>query len=103
MGTKNLTPLTIHPGEILDHEFLRPNGLDAVGLARAIGIDAGRMESIIKGRQGISHEMATLLADHFGTTVEFWTNLQDQYDGRANDKVGRGGAGRSGNSVEGPD
>jgi len=55
MGTKSRTPLKVHPGEILDHEFLRPNGLDADGLARAIGAGAGCVASIIEGRQSISH------------------------------------------------
>ncbi|MDX9861901.1 MAG: HigA family addiction module antitoxin [Rhodospirillales bacterium] len=103
MGKKNLAPLTVHPGEILDHEFLRPNGFDADTLARAIGVDAWHVKGIIEGRRGIPDEMTNLLARHFGTTVEFWINLQRHYEGWANGKEGRGGAEHSGNSVEEPD
>ena len=69
-----------HPGEILQEEFLRPMGLSQVALAQHLGIPVQRINELIKGKRGITPETAWLLADAFGTTPEFWVNLQDVYD-----------------------
>ena len=69
-----------HPGEILQEEFLRPMGLSQVALAHHLGVPVQRINELIKGKRGITPETAWLLADAFGTTPEFWVNLQDAYD-----------------------
>lgn len=70
----------IHPGEILKHEFLLPSGLSAKAVASAIGIPANRLTEIIAERRGITADTAIRLARFWGTTVEFWINMQAVYD-----------------------
>ncbi len=70
----------ISPGEILLEEFLKPLGMSQNGLARRIGVGAGRISEIIHGKRAISAETALRLARLFGTTPEFWMNLQARYD-----------------------
>ena len=72
--------MVIHPGEILKEEFLVPHGLSASRLARGISVPVNRVTQIINGDRGISGETAMLLAHAFGTTPEFWLNLQKQYE-----------------------
>ena len=69
-----------HPGEILLEEFLRPLDLTQVALARHIGVPIQRINEIIRGKRGISPETAWLFSQAFGTTPEFWMNLQMQHD-----------------------
>lgn len=78
--TKRAQQPPIHPGEILKEEFLVPHGLSANRLARAIGVAANRITGIVNGSRGITGETAILLARAFGTTPEFWINLQAHYD-----------------------
>lgn len=68
------------PGEILLEEFLRPLDLTQVALARHIGVPIQRINEIIRGKRGISPKTAWLFSQAFGTTPEFWLNLQMQYD-----------------------
>lgn len=70
----------IHPGQILAEEFLRPLGVTQYRLARAIGVDARRINAIIHGKRSISAETALLLSRFFGNSTEFWMGLQNQYD-----------------------
>ena len=70
----------IHPGEILNQEFLRPLGVSQYRLAQAIGVDARRINSIIHGKRSISAESALLFSRFFGNSAEFWMGLQNQYD-----------------------
>ena len=70
----------IHPGEILAEEFLHPLGVTQYRLARAIGVDARRINAIIHGKRSISAETALLLSRFFGNSAEFWMGLQNQYD-----------------------
>lgn len=70
----------IHPGEILQEEFLRPYGLTPSGFADRLGLPANRVTAIVNGERGISPETAVLLAAAFGTTEQFWINLQTHYD-----------------------
>lgn len=72
--------MTIHPGEILLEEFLRPYGLTPSGFADRLGLPANRITAIVNGERGISPETAVLLAAAFGTTEQFWINLQAHYD-----------------------
>jgi antitoxin HigA-1 len=69
-----------HPGEILLEEFLKPKGLNQIQLAQKLGIPVQRVNTLIKGKRGISAETALLLSKEFGTTPEFWMNLQGTYD-----------------------
>lgn len=69
-----------HPGEILLEEFLNPLGLTQVALAVHIGVPVQRINEIVKGKRGITPDTAWLLSQTFGTTPEFWINLQTTYD-----------------------
>jgi addiction module HigA family antidote len=69
-----------HPGEILLEEFLKPLGLSQVALAEHLGIPTQRVNEIVRGKRGITPETAWLFSQAFGTTPQFWLNLQMQYD-----------------------
>ena len=75
---KNLSIPT--PGEILATEFLEPMGLTQYRLARSIHVPQTRIAAIIKDGRSITADTALRLARFFGTSVEFWMNLQGQYD-----------------------
>ena len=70
----------IPPGEILLEEFMKPLGVSQNALARAIGVNPGRVSEIIHGRGGISAPTALALGLCFGTSPEMWLNLQSRYD-----------------------
>ena len=79
----------IHPGEILEEEFLKPlkpTGLTASSLAKAIGVPPNRMTAIISGQRGITGDTAVRLSEFFGNTAKFWMNLQTSYDLRIAEK-----------------
>jgi antitoxin HigA-1 len=69
-----------HPGEILSEEFLIPLGVTQVALAQHIGVPVQRINEIVRGKRGITSETAWLLSQAFGTSPEFWINLQTNYD-----------------------
>lgn len=69
-----------HPGEVLQEEFLTPLGLTQVALAEHIGVPVQRVNELVRGKRGVTPETAWLLAQAFGTTPEFWINLQLNYD-----------------------
>jgi addiction module HigA family antidote len=69
-----------HPGVVLAEEFLAPMGLTQVALARHFGIPTQRINELIRGKRGVTPETAWLLAGAFGTTPQFWLNLQTNYD-----------------------
>ena len=69
-----------HPGEVLQEEFLTPLGITQVALAKHIGVPVQRINEIVRGKRGVSPETAWLLAQAFGTTPEFWVNLQANHD-----------------------
>ena len=73
-----LTP--IHPGEILEEEFLHPMNVPQYRLAKAIGVDPRRIHAIVRGERAITAETALLLARFFGNSAAFWMGLQGQYD-----------------------
>ncbi len=84
--TSKLPP--IHPGEILDEEFLKPMGITQYRLAKSIGADATRIRSIVHGERSITAETALLFSRYFGNSTEFWMGLQAQYDReRAEDEM----------------
>ncbi|WP_406623625.1 HigA family addiction module antitoxin [Acidovorax sp. SDU_ACID1] len=68
------------PGEILATEFLEPMGLTQYRLAQAIHVPQTRIAAIVKDGRSITADTALRLARFFGTSVEFWMNLQGQYD-----------------------
>jgi len=74
------TRLRVHPGEIIRHEFLGPLGMSATALAKALGIPANRVSEIVAGRRSVTADTAIRLARYWGTSVEFWMNLQVTYD-----------------------
>ena len=70
----------IHPGEVLNEEFLVPLKITQYRLAKDIGVDARRIHSIVRGERAITAETALLLSRFFGNSAEFWMGLQSQYD-----------------------
>ena len=70
----------IHPGEILNEEFLLPMHITQYRLAKAIGVDARRIHSIVHGERAVTAETALLLSRFFGNSAGFWMGLQSQYD-----------------------
>jgi antitoxin HigA-1 len=69
-----------HPGVVLEEEFLAPMGLTQVALAKHLGIPTQRINELIRGKRGVTPDTAWLLAGAFGTTPQFWLNLQTNYD-----------------------
>jgi antitoxin HigA-1 len=79
----------IHPGEHLAEE-LKELGMSAAELARQLGVPTNRVTEILNGRRAITGDTALRLAHFFGTTAEFWLNLQSIYDLRiAQKKAGK--------------
>jgi antitoxin HigA-1 len=76
---EELLPL-ITPGEFLVEEFLEPLGITGNALALALHVPSNRISAIIKGQRTISADTALRLAQYFGTTPEFWMNLQATYE-----------------------
>ena len=70
----------VHPGEILKEEFMRPLSLSANALARAVRVPPNRISAIVSGERGLTADTALRLSKAFGTTAEFWLNLQKQYE-----------------------
>jgi addiction module HigA family antidote len=70
----------IHPGEILEEEFLQPMGVTAYALAKAIGVPRNRVTAIVHGERAISADTALRLGRYFGTSAEFWLGLQTAHD-----------------------
>ena len=75
---KDLT--NILPGKILGKEFLEPLGITAYKLSKSIGVQQTRISIIIKGERGITADTAIRFSKFFGTSPEFWMNLQREYD-----------------------
>jgi addiction module HigA family antidote len=78
MAAKTLGP--VPPGEILSEEFLGPMGLSAYALAKALSVPTNRITGIVNGERAITAETALRLSRYFGTTPDFWMNLQMHYD-----------------------
>src|SRR5450759_360590 len=85
---KKLPP--IHPGEILREDFMKPLGLSANALARALGVTPARINEIVRGHRRVTADTALRLARFFGTDAQSWLNLQSHYDLQcAEDEAGR--------------
>lgn len=70
----------VSPGEVLLEEFMNPLGISQNKIARDIDVPVGRICDIIHAKRGISTDTALRFAVYFGTTPEFWLNLQNRYD-----------------------
>lgn len=70
----------IHPGEVLNEEFIKPLQISAYRLSKDIHIPQTRISEIIKGRRRITADTALRLSKYFGTTPKFWLGLQDDFD-----------------------
>jgi addiction module HigA family antidote len=76
--TKKLAP--IHPGEILQEEFLRPMGISQYRLAKSISVPPRRINELVHGNRGVTADTALRLSRFFGTSERFWMNLQARYE-----------------------
>jgi addiction module HigA family antidote len=72
----------IHPGEILQEEFLLPMGITPYRLAKETGIPQTRISQIIKYKRRITADTAIRFSRFFGNSVKFWLGIQDDYDVR---------------------
>lgn len=82
-AAKRVKPMekwNIHPGEILREEFLKPLGLSAYSLAKRLHVPAPRVNDIVLEKRGVSADTAIRLARFFGTSEQFWMNLQLGYE-----------------------
>lgn len=70
----------IHPGEILQEEFLKAMNITAYRLSKDINIPQTRISEILKGNRRITADTALRLSKYFGTSTKFWLGLQDDYD-----------------------
>lgn len=90
MARNKKTMPPIHPGVTLREDFLQPLGLTANRLAIELRVPAARIGEILHGRRGITADTALRLARYFGTSPQFWINLQSNYDlEMAEDVVGK--------------
>jgi antitoxin HigA-1 len=72
--------VTTHPGEMLSEEFLKPLGMSVNALALALRVPATRIGAIVKGERSVTADTALRLSRFFGTSAEFWVNLQAMHD-----------------------
>lgn len=70
----------IHPGEVLLEEFVKPHGITQYRLAKDMTVPPRRINEIVLGKRSISADTALRLARYFGTSEQFWLNLQARYD-----------------------
>ena len=83
---KNKIP-NVHPGEILDEEFLKPLNISAYRLSKDLHIPQTRISMVIKGKRRITADTALRLSKYFGNSPHFWLNLQDEFDLREEKKL----------------
>lgn len=79
-GAPTPNRVTTHPGEILAEEFLKPLNLSVNALALALRVPATRIAAIVKCERAVTADTALRLARFFGTSPDFWINLQAMYD-----------------------
>ena len=78
MKSRKLSP--VHPGEILQKEFLEPMGLSQNKLAMALHVPARRVNEIVLGKRGVTADTALRLSRYFGMSPQFWLGLQMDYE-----------------------
>jgi addiction module HigA family antidote len=70
----------VHPGEVLLQEFLKPLEISQYRLAKDLSVPPRRVNEIVHGKRSVTADTALRLARHFGTTANFWLNLQTRHD-----------------------
>lgn len=70
----------VHPGEILREEYLGPLDMSVNALATALHLTASRVNEVVREKRGVTPDTALRLSRYFGTTPEFWLNLQMTYE-----------------------
>ncbi|MXP20777.1 HigA family addiction module antidote protein [Gordonia sp. HNM0687] len=70
----------IHPGEVLMEDFIEGFGITQNKLAVSVGVPPRRINEIVHGKRAISADTALRLGKYFGTSAQFWLNLQSHYD-----------------------
>ncbi len=84
---KKMTP--VHPGEVLNEEFLAPMEISQYRLAKDISVPARRINEIVHGTRSITADTALRLGRYFGNSAQFWLNLQNHFDLEVQqDKIG---------------
>ena len=78
MASRKLDP--IHPGEVLQEEFLKPMNLSQNRLALAVGVPPRRINEIVLGKRGVSADTALRLGRYFSMSPQFWMGLQMDYE-----------------------
>lgn len=78
MSARKISP--IHPGEILNEEFLKPMGISQYRLSKDISVAPRRVNEIVQGKRSITADTALRLARYFGLSERFWLNLQSRYE-----------------------
>jgi len=79
-GDWNIIRHPVHPGEMLREEFMKPLGVSINGLALELHVPVTRISQIVNERRGITADTALRLARHFGTSADFWMNIQKDYE-----------------------
>ena len=79
-GGWKITRRPVHPGEMLREEFMKPLNISINGLALELHVPVTRISEIVNERRGITADTALRLARHFGTSADFWMNLQRDYE-----------------------
>jgi addiction module HigA family antidote len=70
----------IHPGEILREDYINSEGVSATSLAKSLAVPTNRVTAIINETRGLTADTALRLARHFGTTPQYWMNMQQTYE-----------------------
>ena len=78
MAAKKLPPM--HPGEVLQHEFIEPMGLSQNKLAQALHVPARRINEIVLGKRSITADTALRLSRYFNNSPQFWLGLQMEFE-----------------------
>ncbi|MER0087205.1 HigA family addiction module antitoxin [Corynebacterium sp. KPL3927] len=78
-GALDIVPVP-HPGEVLNEEFLTPLGITQYRLAKDVFSSKSQISKLVRGRIGLSADMALRLSAYFGNSAEFWLGLQEEYD-----------------------
>lgn len=91
-GSRRIGRVT--PGEVLLEEFMKPLGLSARALAAELGVPSNRVSAVVAGTRAVTAETAILLGERFGTSAEFWLNLQMMQDLEQARRKGRAPAAR---------
>jgi addiction module HigA family antidote len=83
---------SMHPGEHLSREFMKPLGLSSYKVAKAIGVSIPTVNEIVRKRRAVTAQIAMRFSLYFGTSAEYWQGLQAGYDLKlARQRLGRAG------------